>query len=478
MTQSPEKSVYISSEELARQREFCTLCRELLFERFGEEPKAFVHTYGCQGNVADSERIKGMLAEMGFTFCDTAEEADFVLFNTCAVREHAEARVFGNVGALKPIKESKNNNMIIALCGCMTQQEHVAEKLRRSYDYVNLVFGTFAVWRLPERMYDLLRRRKRVFDVREETGRIAEGIPAVRDRTFRAWLPIMYGCNNFCTYCIVPYVRGRERSREPEKVIDEAKELILSGAKEITLLGQNVNSYGKTAGFDTDFPALLREIDALPGDFIIRFMTSHPKDCSEELLLAMSECEKVERHLHLPFQSGSDRILKAMNRGYTAEKYRSLVKRARELMPDIALTSDVIVGFPGETREDFDATLSLIRDVGFTSLFTFIYSPRVGTPAAAMEDPVPAKVKGEWFRELLKAQEDIASVRCENEIGRKYRVLVEDFDGGYLSGRTSGNTVIKIPAETGDSVGEFAEAVVTHAGNWTLEGRLVPLEDS
>ncbi|MBQ6164451.1 MAG: tRNA (N6-isopentenyl adenosine(37)-C2)-methylthiotransferase MiaB [Clostridia bacterium] len=475
MTLLPEKNTYISSEELARQREFCTLCRELLYERFGEEPKAFVHTYGCQGNVADSERIKGQLAGMGFTFCETAEEADFVLFNTCAVREHAEARVFGNVGALKPIKESKNNNMIIALCGCMMQQEHIAEKIRKSYDYVNLVFGTFAVWRLPELMYDLLRRRKRVFDVREETGRIAEGIPTVRDRTFRAWLPIMYGCNNFCTYCIVPYVRGRERSRTPENVIAEAKELIASGAKEITLLGQNVNSYGKMAGFDTDFPKLLREINALSGDFIIRFMTSHPKDCSEELLLAMAECEKVERHLHLPFQSGSDRILKAMNRGYTAGKYRSLVQRARELMPRIELTSDVIVGFPGETREDFEQTLSLIKDVGFTSLFTFIYSPRKGTPAASMEDPVSDKEKGEWFRELLKVQEEIAADRCKNEVGKRYRVLIEDFDGEYLAGRTSGNVVIKIPSADGALVGEFAEARVTHAGNWTLSGEIVKL---
>ena len=473
MTKLPVKNIYIDEAELARQREFCAPCRELLCERFGDEPKAFVHTYGCQGNVADSERIKGQLAEMGFTFCDTAEDADFVLFNTCAVREHAEDRVFGNVGALKPIKESKNNNMIIALCGCMTQQEHIAERLRKSYDYVNLVFGTFAVWRLPELMYDLLRRRKRVFDVKEEPGRIAEGIPAVRDRDFRAWLPIMYGCNNFCTYCIVPYVRGRERSREPEKILAEAKELIASGAKEITLLGQNVNSFGKNAGFDMSFAQLLREINALPGDFVIRFMTSHPKDCSEELLQAMAECEKVERHLHLPFQSGNDRVLKAMNRGYTAAHYKQFVKTARELMPELALTSDVIVGFPGETRAEFEDTLALIREVGFTSLFTFIYSPRKGTPAAGMEDPVSAKEKGEWFRELLKAQEDIAAGRCKNEIGRRYRVLVEDFDGEYLAGRTSGNFVIRIPAADGRLVGKFAEAQIIEAGNWTLKGRLI-----
>ncbi|MBR1812037.1 MAG: tRNA (N6-isopentenyl adenosine(37)-C2)-methylthiotransferase MiaB [Clostridia bacterium] len=467
-----KKNVFISEEELARQREFTALARELLYERFGDTPKAFVHTYGCQGNVADSERIKGRLAEMGFTFCDKAEDADFVLFNTCAVREHAEDRVFGNVGALKPIKEKNGNNMIIALCGCMTQQAHIAEKLRKSYDYVNLVFGTFAVYRLPELLYSVLRKRKRVFDVQNESGRIAEGIPAVRDRAFRAWLPIMYGCNNFCTYCIVPHVRGRERSREPEKILAEARELIAAGAKEITLLGQNVNSYGKEPDCGVNFSELLRRINALPGDFIIRFMTSHPKDCSEELLRTMAACEKVERHLHLPFQSGNDRVLKAMNRGYTAAHYQELCRMAKELMPDIALTGDVIVGFPGETYEEFCDTKRLIEDVEFSSLFTFIYSPRKGTRAAEMADPVPAKEKGVWFRELLAAQEKIAAARNQSLVGKRFRVLIEEREGDLLIGRTSGNFTIKCPGDA-SLVGSFAEAEITEAGNWVLTGRLV-----
>lgn len=466
-----KEEIFISTEEIARQKEFSYLCRTLLSNRFGDVPKAFIHTYGCQGNVADSEKIKGMLSDMGFVFCDRPEDADFVLFNTCAVREHAEARVFGNVGALKPIKEEKKHNMIIALCGCMMQQKHIAEKIKKSYSYVNLVFGTFAVYRLPELMYRLLRNNKRVFDVSEEEGKIAEGINTVRDREFKAWLPIMYGCNNFCTYCIVPYVRGRERSREPNIIIKEAEELIKSGVKEITLLGQNVNSYGKSPNFGVNFSELLRRINAIDGDFIIRFMTSHPKDCSDELLQTIAECEKVERHLHLPFQSGNNRVLKEMHRGYTAEKYTELCQKAYKLIPDIAITSDVIVGFPGETREEFEDTVKLIKQVNFSSLFTFIYSPREGTKAAAMPDIVSAEEKGVWFRELCAEQEKIAAVRNQSFIGKTYRVLVEEFNNGILTGRTSGNINITFPGDE-SLVGNFAHVTVTSAGNWVLSGEL------
>ena len=466
------KELFVSPAEMQRQRDFSGLCAELLSQRFDETPKAFVHTYGCQGNVADSERIKGALSDMGFTFCDRPEEADLVLFNTCAVREHAEDRVFGNVGALKPIKESKNNNMIIALCGCMMQQTHIAEKIKKSYPYVNLVFGTFAVWRLPELLYRHLCEGKRVFDVGQEEGRIAEGGSVVRDRAFKAWLPIMYGCNNFCTYCIVPYVRGRERSRDPEQIIAEAEELVKNGAKEITLLGQNVNSYGKKPDFGVNFSELLRRINAIPGDFIIRFMTSHPKDCSDELLKTMASCEKVERHLHLPFQSGSDRVLREMNRGYTSAQYLGLCKKAYALMPDLAITSDVIVGFPGETREDFLKTVELVEQVGFSSLFTFIYSPRNGTKAAAMPDPIPAAEKSAWFRELCEKQEAMASVRSASFVGQTFRVLVEEYNDGVLTGRTSGNSNITFPGGE-ELVGRFANVKVTSAGNWVLSGELV-----
>ena len=354
------------------QSEYTELVRALLHQRYPlAAPKAFVHTYGCQGNVADSERIKGMLAEMGYDFTDARENADFVLFNTCAVREHAEDRVFGNVGALKPLKTDKKD-MIIALCGCMMQQSHVADRIRQSYPFVNLVFGTFAIHRFPELMYRVLRGGKRVFEIGETQEPVPEGLPVRRDSLFKAWLPIMYGCNNFCSYCVVPYVRGRERSRTPEAVLAEAKEIIAGGAKEITLLGQNVNSYGKNASDGVNFPKLLKMINDLPGDFHIRFMTSHPKDCTKELLDTMAACEKADRHLHLPFQSGNNRVLKAMNRGYTRESYLELIRYARKVMPDISITSDIIVGFPGETYDEFRDTVSLIEEVKFTSLFTFI----------------------------------------------------------------------------------------------------------
>lgn len=465
------KDIFVSVQEVARQREYCRLASELLSRRFDHTPKAYVHTYGCQGNVSDSERMKGMLHEMGFSFCEQPEQADLVLFNTCAVREHAEARVFGNVGALKPIKEAKNHNMIIVLCGCMMQQEHIAEKIRRSYSYVNLVFGTFAVHRFPELLYRHLRENKRIFDVKEEDGKIAEGFPVWRDRSFKAWLPIMYGCNNFCSYCIVPYVRGRERSRLPDQILAEAKELIANGAKEITLLGQNVNSYGKTPDCGLNFSGLIRQINALDGDFIIRFMTSHPKDCSVELLQTMASCEKVERHLHLPVQCGSDRVLREMNRGYTADGYLRLCEKAYELMPDLAITSDIIVGFPGETREDFDKTLDLVRRVRFSSLFTFIYSPRKGTRAAAMPDPIDAKAKGEWFRELCSVQEEIAAEHSKALVGKTFRALIESENDGVLTGRTSQNLCIGVPGDQ-SLVGTFAYVTVTNAGNWTLSGKL------
>ncbi len=457
------------------QNEYTELVRALLHQRCPlAPPKAFVHTYGCQGNVADSERIKGMLAEMGYEFTDAREDADFVLFNTCAVREHAEDRVFGNVGALKPLKSDKKD-MIVALCGCMMQQPHVADRIRQSYPFVNLVFGTFAIHRFPELMYRVLRGGKRVFEIGETQEPVPEGLPVRRDSMFKAWLPIMYGCNNFCSYCVVPYVRGRERSRTPEAVLAEAKEIIAGGAKEITLLGQNVNSYGKNASDGVNFPKLLKMINDLPGDFHIRFMTSHPKDCTKELLDTMAACEKADRHLHLPFQSGNNRVLKAMNRGYTRESYLELIRYARKVMPDISITSDIIVGFPGETYDEFRDTVSLIEEVKFTSLFTFIYSPRVGTRAAAMEDPVPYAEKSRWFTELLKAQEKIAAARSADMVGKTYEVLVENETkeaNGMLTGRTGGNINIDFAGDPA-LIGSYRRVRVTEAKNWLLFGELV-----
>ena len=368
----------------------CEAVRQIMqVRKRGEKPLAMVHTYGCQQNAADGERMKGMLREMGFSFTDSPDEADLVLFNTCAVREHAEDRVFGNVGALKNQKR-RHPGMIIALCGCMMEQEHVAERIKKSFPYVNLVFGTHVIHRFPELLLKTLTDSERIFERGDESPdqQIPEGLPIVRESDSRAFVTVMYGCNNFCSYCIVPYVRGRERSREPDRIVEECRELIVQGYKEITLLGQNVNSYGKTLSQPISFSELLRRIDAIDGDYRLRFMTSHPKDATHELMDTMAGSRHIAHHLHLPFQSGNDRILREMNRHYDREKYLSLVRYAKEKMPDLSLTSDVIVGFPGETYEEFCDTLSLIREVGFTSLFTFIYSPRKGTRAAQMPDPI------------------------------------------------------------------------------------------
>lgn len=474
MAQQTEKNYFVSPEALRKQKEYIGMVGAILAAEYRDAaPKAFVHTYGCQGNVADSERIKGQLHAMGYEFTDNKEEADFVLFNTCAVREHAEDRVFGNAGALKPIKNVRKN-MIIALCGCMMQQEHIAERIKKSYPFVNLVFGTFAVYRLPELLYRVLSTGRRVFEITEDPADLAEGLPVYRDHSFKTWLPIMYGCNNFCSYCIVPYVRGRERSRTAEAVMAEAKELIAMGAKEITLLGQNVNSYGKNNADGIRFPQLLRMINSLDGDFKIRFMTSHPKDCTPELLDAMAECEKCARHLHLPFQSGNNRVLKEMNRGYTREQYLELIRYARQVMPDISITSDIIVGFPGETYEEFKDTLSLIEEVKFTSLFTFIFSLRKGTKAEKMEDPVPAAEKSKWFSELLRTQERIACERSAGMLGKVYEVLVEDKTkegNGMLTGRTAGNVNIDFPGDA-SLIGTYRKVRVTKALNWLLSGEL------
>ena len=464
----------LSPTELARQRDFTQKAAELVAARYNKKPLAYVHTYGCQQNVSDSERMKGMLRDMGFDFTENVDESDLVLFNTCAVREHAENRVFGNVGALK--KHKRSHGCIIILCGCMTEQKQVAEKIKNSYPFVDILFGTKLIHRLPEFIFHKLSTERRVFEIGGEDI-IAEGLPVRRDGSFKGWLPIMYGCNNFCTYCIVPYVRGRERSRSPESIIDEARQMIAAGFKDITLLGQNVNSYGKGESHGVNFAKLLRMINDLDGDFQIRFMTSHPKDCTLELLDAMRDCKRVCRHLHLPFQSGNDRVLDAMNRHYDREKYLSLIKAARERMPDISLTSDVIVGFPGETYDEFCDTLSLIKEVKFTSLFTFIYSARKGTPAAEMPDPYTHEEKAKWMGELLSAQEEIAAERNAQLVGKTVRVLCEEFhDDGKIFARTGGNVGISFDGNA-DMLGHFASVEVTRALNWILEGKIINLED-
>ncbi|MBQ9414020.1 MAG: tRNA (N6-isopentenyl adenosine(37)-C2)-methylthiotransferase MiaB [Clostridia bacterium] len=462
----------ITTEELAAQHSFEETVRAFYEERLGGlVPIACVRTYGCQQNVSDSERIKGMLAAMGFGFSDDPEQADLILFNTCAVREHAEDRVFGNVGALKNLKRRKPH-LMIALCGCMVQQEHIAEKFRQSYPFVGLVFGTHVLYRFPELLAGALLSGKTSVVIPQEDGNVAEGIPVRRDGHFKAWLPIMYGCNNFCTYCIVPYVRGRERSRSPEIILEEARQLVQDGYKEITLLGQNVNSYGKGEAHGVDFPELLRRINAIEGDFLIRFMTSHPKDATPRLFDTIAACQKVSRHFHLPFQSGSTRVLKAMNRGYTREDYLQLIKYARSVIPDISFTSDVIVGFPGETREDFEQTLSLIEEVGFTSLFTFIYSPRKGTPAAEMPDPVSPQEKVQWFQEMTALQEQLSACRTAAMVGKTYPALIESSAGAFLEARLPDNTVVRVQGP--DSlIGQHVDVMVTKAKSWVLTGEIL-----
>ena len=466
---------FVSTEQIELQKNIADEVSELLLIRHGKKPKAFIHTYGCQGNVADSERIKGQLVMMGYTLTEEKEDADLILYNTCAIREHAEDRVFGNVGAIKKLKQS-NPQLIIALCGCMMQQTHIREKLQKSYPFVDIVFGTHNQYMVPEIFKTYLTRGKRFFADMTETNPVAEGIPAVRDNSAKAWLPIMYGCDNFCTYCVVPYVRGRERSRKSADIIAEFKQIVAEGYKDITLLGQNVNSYGKGLDEDINFSKLIRQLNAIDGDFTIRFMTSHPKDCTKELIDTIAECEKASKHIHLPVQSGNNRVLKEMNRRYTREKYLELINYAKEKIEGLSLTSDIIVGFPGETYEEFRDTLSLVKEVGYTSLFTFIFSSRKGTKAAEMPDPVSYEEKNKWFKELCDLQEEIASTHSANMQGKTYRVLCEGKSktlDGYLAGRTDGNVIIEFPSENEDLIGKFCNVKVTEPLNWLVRGELV-----
>ena len=470
------KKTIVTEEQIAHQYEYMQFIARMNAERAqvrGEKPRAFTQTFGCQQNEADTERIAGMLREMGYDKAEKAEEADVIVINTCAVREHAESRALGNVGALSHLKKARPE-VTICLCGCMVQQAHMPEKIKKSYPQVDLVFGTHALWRFPELLYRRLTGDKRVFDTTgDEGGYIAEGLPVLRDGGTKAWLSIMYGCNNFCTYCIVPYVRGRERSRSPEEIEAELRQLVAEGYKDITLLGQNVNSYGKDLEQDIDFSDLLRRLNAVPGDFLLRFMTSHPKDASHKLFDTMADCEKVAKQLHLPFQSGSDGILKRMNRGYTAAHYRELIAYAREKMPEITLSSDIIVGFPGETEEDFEQTRALVEATGFDMLYTFLYSRRSGTPAAEMEDNTPHAVKQARFERLLATQDKAVQPRQDAYLGRRLRVLVDGKSKGTeypLTARTEGGLLVCCAGEN-LRVGEFAEVTIDKTSLRCLFGR-------
>lgn len=464
------KRTEISQEEIAAQ---LRICAEIM-ERAGDKTRfALVDTYGCQQNEEDSEKIRGYLDAMGYIMTEDEFLADVIVVNTCAVREHAESRVFGNLGALTHTKKNKPGQ-IIAVCGCMVQQAHITEKIKRSFPQVELVFGPDELWRFPELIKTVMDKRKRIFVPGKGDGSVSEGVPHLRADKVKAWLSIMNGCNNFCTYCIVPYTRFRERSRHPEDILEEAKKLVENGYKEITLLGQNVNSYGRDLGGETDFAALIRRVNDIEGDFVIRFMTSHPKDAGTALFEAMRDCEKCEKHLHLPLQSGSDRILKAMNRHYDSAKYLELIDQARSLMPDLVLTTDIIVGFPGETDEDFEETLYLAQKVRYDAMFTFIYSRREGTPAAEMPDPFTRADKQRRFDRLLEMQNAISEEKHRAYIGKTLRVLLDgkDKEPALITGRTNGGRLVRVPAAE-SLIGSFADVRIGECNTWALRGEIV-----
>ncbi len=467
------KNVVLSDADMARQREFTEKIKDLHIQR-GKAVHALVDTFGCQQNVADSQHIMGMLEAMGCDFVTEPAEADIIVLNTCAIRDHAEKRVYGNLGALTHTKKA-NPEQIICLCGCMAQRPEVAEKVRQSYRHVDLVFGPQALWKFPELLYQVYTRRGRVFSVENEHGSIAEGMPVVREGRTRAWVSIMYGCNNFCSYCIVPYVRGRERSRDPEQIIAEVRQLAAEGYKEITLLGQNVNSYGKDLGTGYDFADLLAALDEISGDYLIRFMSSQPKDASFKLFDTMARCSHVAKQLHLPVQSGCDRVLRAMNRPYDKARYLELITYARKVMPELVLTSDVIIGFPGETEAEAMETVALVEQVRFDALFTFIFSPRPGTPAAKLDDPVPRAEKQVWFDRLCDAQNKISEEIHAQYVGRTLRCLIDgqsDDSRWPLTARTAGGRLVHLVGDA-SAIGNYHDVKITDSNTWALFGEMV-----
>ena len=433
----------------------------------GHFPYAFVHSFGCQQNVSDGEKLKGMLAEVGYEFTDNLNEAQLILYNTCAVRENAEDRVYGKLGDLKHLKE-KNHELVIGICGCMAQEKKTAEKIKSAYRHVDLVFGTFAYGDMYSMLWEVISQKHRVFNQNENYGEIDENVHQLRTNKFSAFVTIMYGCNNFCSYCIVPYVRGRERSRKPEAVVKEVTELVENGCKEVTLLGQNVNSYSY------GFPALLRRLNEIPGDFRIRFMSSHPKDATPELIDTILECDKVCKSLHLPVQAGCNRILKEMNRHYTVEDYMKIIDYARSRCPGFSFTTDLIVGFPGETYEEFCMTKELIKKVKYDNIYSFVYSRRSGTRAAEMEDNISDKQKGLWLRELLLEQRETSSAWLSRFVGTTARVLVEG-EGkkgkGTLTGKNDENIIVEFDGDI-NLTGSFVNVKITGAMNWALHGEI------
>ena len=440
-------------------------------KKVGRSRKAFVLTFGCQQNEADSERLAGMASAMGYQVVDTPDEADFIIVNTCAIREHAELKALSTIGQYKHIK-AKNPGLIIAVCGCMVTQEHRKNDIKFKYPYVDFIFGTSSIHRMPQLIWERIEKERRIYCPEETEYMVAEGIPVRRESNYKAWLSVMYGCNNFCSYCIVPYVRGRERSRRKEDILEEFKTLVSEGYKDITLLGQNVNSYGKDNDDGCDFADLLRLLCKVEGDYKIHFMTSHPKDATNKLIDVIAEEDHMAKHFHLPMQSGSDRVLKAMNRHYDTERYMSIVNYMREKIPDIAITSDIIVGFPGESEEEFEMTLEMLRKVRFDMLYSFIYSPRKGTPAAEMEDQIPKAVQNKRFERLLSTQNEIALEKNMPLVGKTVRVLCDGeskTNSALYSGRTEQAKIVFFEGMETD-VGKFVEVRIDKAEAFALYG--------
>lgn len=464
----------VSEEQKAYQKSFIYKIKEeneIFKAENGRSRLANTETYGCQQNENDTERIRGILAECGFGFTERAEDADVVIYNTCAVRENAEQKVFGRIGILKHIKESRPE-LIIGLCGCMVQQEHITDKILETHRHIDLLFGPHALFKLPELLYNAMHQKKTVVDIEDCDGYIAEDIPIMRESKDKAWVSVMYGCNNFCSYCIVPYVRGRERSREPERILAEIKDLVAGGCTEIALLGQNVNSYGKDLDRDIDFSELLYMVNNIEGIKRIRFMTSHPKDFSDKLIKAMSECDKVCHQMHLPFQAGSDKVLSDMNRGYTKEEYLEKIRKLKQAIPDIALSTDVIVGFPTETNEDFLETLDVLKKVEFDTIFSFIYSRREGTPAAKLDFVLTEDEIHKNFDKMLEVQNEISLSKNKEYVGRVEEVLVDGVsknDKTTLSGRLDSSKIVNFKG-TEDMVGKYVRVKITEAHTWSLNG--------
>ncbi len=467
----------LDDAKIEKQIEYMSRIRtanDAYFAACRDRRRAFVLTLGCQQNEADSEKLMGMAIEMGYEKTDDPEKASLIMVNTCAIREHAEKRALSLIGQYKHIK-AKNPDLIIVICGCMVVQEHRVQDIRMRYPYVDVLFGPSLIHRMPEHIWSRSEGGKRIFDPDSAEYKVAEGLPICRESNYRAWVSVMYGCNNFCSYCIVPYVRGRERSRRKEDVIAEFRGLVEAGYKDITLLGQNVNSYGKDSGFDYDFADLLCELDKIEGDYLIHFMTSHPKDATHKLIDVMADSKHIAKHFHLPMQSGSDRVLMAMNRKYDFQKYISTLDYIRERIEDVTLTSDIIVGFPGETEEDFEDTLNALRRARFDMIYSFQYSPRKGTPAAQMDCQIPKEIKGARFDRMLELQDGISYESNKRLEGRTLRVLCDGpskNNKSIFSGRTEGGKIVFFDGEN-DDIGNFVDVNIERADTFALSGKII-----